>query len=381
MSSMTSELLGIGEVARASGLTVSALRFYDREGVLTPAVVDPVTGYRRYAAAQVRPARLVAGMRRIGVPLADIAVAVDHLMSGAGSDGRDGCDGGVRGDVASVRGILADHVARLEDGLEDARREVARLTTLLDGSLAGPASGEWMVDAGRLVAALAAVRFAVGSDPEFPVLHGVLLELDGPACRLVATDRFRMAVAELPVVRRVADRMSTTTTMVAPTAWVDAVLASEVTGDARIVLSPSMVGLFVGAGRGALVAEGRPVPGDYPDHRRLLDHLPASHLPDLGAGEGDASTLAARVRAVTPRHTGVDGVALAVLGLRDDRLTVDEGPGVAVRREFLLDALDALAAAGEAPVLRLDGPITPLVIRAGETWSVLMPARHPETEA
>lgn len=34
------ELLGIGELARASGLTVSALRFYDREGVLTPAVVD-----------------------------------------------------------------------------------------------------------------------------------------------------------------------------------------------------------------------------------------------------------------------------------------------------------------------------------------------------
>lgn len=378
MSSMTSELLGIGEVARASGLTVSALRFYDREGVLTPAVVDPVTGYRRYAAAQVRPARLVAGMRRIGVPLADIAVAVDHLMSGAGSDGR---DGGVRGDVASVRGILADHVARLEDGLEDARREVARLTILLDGSLAGPASGEWMVDAGRLLAALAAVRFAVGSDPEFPVLHGVLLELDGPACRLVATDRFRMAVAELPVGRRVADRMSPTTTMVAPTAWVDAVLASEVTGDARIVLSSSMIRLFVGAGRGALVAEGRPVPGDYPDHRRLLEHLPASRLPDLGAGEGDASTLAARVRAATPLHTGVDGAALAVLGLRDDRLTVDEGPGVAVRREFLLDALDALATAEEAPVLRLDGPITPLVIRAGENWSVLMPARHPETEA
>ena len=38
-----SELLSIGELARASGLTVSALRFYDRRGVLAPALVDPGT--------------------------------------------------------------------------------------------------------------------------------------------------------------------------------------------------------------------------------------------------------------------------------------------------------------------------------------------------
>jgi hypothetical protein len=37
-------LLGIGELSRTSGLSVSALRFYDREGVLAPAEVDPLTG-------------------------------------------------------------------------------------------------------------------------------------------------------------------------------------------------------------------------------------------------------------------------------------------------------------------------------------------------
>ena len=35
-------LLTIGEVARRSGLTASALRFYDREGVLVPADVETV---------------------------------------------------------------------------------------------------------------------------------------------------------------------------------------------------------------------------------------------------------------------------------------------------------------------------------------------------
>src|SRR4051794_41580563 len=66
---------GIGEVARASGLAVSALRFYDRAGVLVPAEVDPVTGYRRYSGEQVRAARLIAGLRRVGLPVAEIAEA------------------------------------------------------------------------------------------------------------------------------------------------------------------------------------------------------------------------------------------------------------------------------------------------------------------
>ncbi|HET6532349.1 MAG TPA: MerR family DNA-binding transcriptional regulator, partial [Actinoplanes sp.] len=46
-------MLGIGELARASGLPVTTLRFYDGAGVLCPAAVDPRTGYRRYAPGQV----------------------------------------------------------------------------------------------------------------------------------------------------------------------------------------------------------------------------------------------------------------------------------------------------------------------------------------
>ena len=46
-----------------------------------------------------------------------------------------------------------------------------------------------------LAAALDAVRFAVGADPELPVLTGVLFDLDGATLRLVATDRYRMALA------------------------------------------------------------------------------------------------------------------------------------------------------------------------------------------
>ena len=65
-----SDMRGIGEMARASGLSVSALRFYDGAGVLVPAEVDPDTGYRRYADDQLRAARLVASLRRVGMPIA-----------------------------------------------------------------------------------------------------------------------------------------------------------------------------------------------------------------------------------------------------------------------------------------------------------------------
>jgi protein phosphatase len=71
------ELLTIGEFARASRLSAKALRLYDELGLLRPAVVDPGNGYRRYAPDQLEQARLVAWLRRIGMPLADIRTIVE----------------------------------------------------------------------------------------------------------------------------------------------------------------------------------------------------------------------------------------------------------------------------------------------------------------
>ncbi|MGI8694501.1 MAG: MerR family DNA-binding transcriptional regulator [Geodermatophilaceae bacterium] len=43
---MAGDVLTIGQLARRSGLTTKALRHYDRLGLLRPASVDPVNGYR-----------------------------------------------------------------------------------------------------------------------------------------------------------------------------------------------------------------------------------------------------------------------------------------------------------------------------------------------
>ncbi|PWG09969.1 hypothetical protein DF268_29840 [Streptomyces sp. V2] len=63
-------LLTIGAFARACRLSPKALRLYDELDLLRPAQVDPGTGYRRYAPDQLEQARLVAWLRRLGMPLA-----------------------------------------------------------------------------------------------------------------------------------------------------------------------------------------------------------------------------------------------------------------------------------------------------------------------
>jgi protein phosphatase len=61
-----------GEFARASGLSRKALRLYDDLDLLRPVAVDAASQYRLYDKAQLEQARLVAWLRRLGMPLADI---------------------------------------------------------------------------------------------------------------------------------------------------------------------------------------------------------------------------------------------------------------------------------------------------------------------
>jgi DNA-binding transcriptional MerR regulator len=162
----------IGEMARDSGLGVSALRFYDRAGVLVPAWVDPVSGYRWYGPEQLEEARLLARLRRAGMPLADVRLVLAGWSSA---------------DTDLVRKLLQTHVRRLEQGLSDARGEFSTLRALLDHRENNPmtslrtATVKLSVSALELAAALDAVRFAASTDPELPMLGGVLFDIEGEA--------------------------------------------------------------------------------------------------------------------------------------------------------------------------------------------------------
>ncbi|MEU8024167.1 MerR family transcriptional regulator [Micromonospora harpali] len=107
-------LLTIGGFARAARLTPKALRLYDEVGLLRPAAVDPESGYRLYDPAQLERARLIASLRRIGMPLAEIR-AVCGLRPEAAAEAVD----------AYWRRVAADTAER------------GRLATLLVGNLSG----------------------------------------------------------------------------------------------------------------------------------------------------------------------------------------------------------------------------------------------------
>lgn len=70
------ELLSIGAFAARARLSPKALRLYDRLGLLKPAHVDGGSGYRYYRVGQIEAARTVALLRRLDMPLADIADVV-----------------------------------------------------------------------------------------------------------------------------------------------------------------------------------------------------------------------------------------------------------------------------------------------------------------
>jgi DNA-binding transcriptional MerR regulator len=79
----TQRFLTIGEFSRRTGLTPKALRHYDRIGLLKPASVDPESGYRQYAEAQVAPARTIGILRSVDVPLEQVRTAISDGASNA----------------------------------------------------------------------------------------------------------------------------------------------------------------------------------------------------------------------------------------------------------------------------------------------------------
>ncbi|WSA77971.1 MerR family transcriptional regulator [Streptomyces sp. NBC_01799] len=138
----TAAFVTIGEFARSSRLSAKALRRYDELGLLRPALVDPVNGYRYYDGTQLETARLVAWLRRIGMPLAGIKEVV-ALDAGAAA--------------AAIRAYWAQVEAETA-----ARRDLA---TFLVDHLSAEEVEMSQVDMDRGTLGTLGIRYAAQSDP------------------------------------------------------------------------------------------------------------------------------------------------------------------------------------------------------------------------
>ncbi|MBB3663376.1 DNA-binding transcriptional MerR regulator [Prauserella sediminis] len=169
------ELISIGTFARRSGLTASALRFYDDSGVLRPADVDAASGYRYYHHDQLERAVAVRRLRELDMPL----VTVDQVLTA---------------DPTRAARLIDEHVATLSARADAARRLAVEVKTALAGEDAVPLA---TVKGPVLAAAVDQVLVATGEAEDYPAISGVRLEVSGDSLTLTATDRYRLAVRTL----------------------------------------------------------------------------------------------------------------------------------------------------------------------------------------
>lgn len=77
MSTSAKAALTIGELAGRTGVTTSALRFYEARGLILPE--RTAAGQRRYARAAIRRVAFITFARRVGLTLAEIRAELDRL--------------------------------------------------------------------------------------------------------------------------------------------------------------------------------------------------------------------------------------------------------------------------------------------------------------
>ncbi len=100
-------MLSIGEFAQLGTVSVRTLRHYDEIDLLRPAQVDPQTGYRGYAAAQLGQLHRIVALKELGLSLTQVR----QLTAGISID--------------ELRGMLLLRRAQLEQQVQESHRKLA----------------------------------------------------------------------------------------------------------------------------------------------------------------------------------------------------------------------------------------------------------------
>jgi DNA-binding transcriptional MerR regulator len=79
--------LSIGQVAQRTGLSIHALRFYEREGLLVAPVSRDPSGRRCYDAADLEWLQICISLRASGMPLDTIRHYAQPVRDGPGNEG------------------------------------------------------------------------------------------------------------------------------------------------------------------------------------------------------------------------------------------------------------------------------------------------------
>lgn len=150
-----SSLLGIGNFARATHLSIKTLRRYHESGLLEPANVDPQTGYRTYTTAQIPTAQIIRRFRDLDMPLPEIRAVLTAP------------------DLRARNDLITAHLGRLEQSLARTQSVVASLRDLLDQPVSAPSFEHRSIKE----ATVAAITEVLDVKDALPWLQGALGEL------------------------------------------------------------------------------------------------------------------------------------------------------------------------------------------------------------
>lgn len=105
--------LTIGQMAKLNRISQQTLRLYDREGLLTPMITDPNTGYRYYHIIQSARLDMIQYMKAYGMTLKQIRQQLDT------------------GDVDTIKQFLQQQESAIDRQIEDLRRSKRSITRTL----------------------------------------------------------------------------------------------------------------------------------------------------------------------------------------------------------------------------------------------------------
>ena len=111
---MDLQKLSIGQMAELNHVSEQTLRLYDKEGLLVPRCVDPVTGYRYYHIIQSAKLDLIQNMKIYGMTLRQIRSFLDS------------------NDPSALRALLTEQAASIEERIRQLRRSQSAITRTLD---------------------------------------------------------------------------------------------------------------------------------------------------------------------------------------------------------------------------------------------------------
>lgn len=112
----------IGELAGATGVSTSTIRYYEKIGLLAPAARTH-SGYRDYSEADAHRLRLIAQARMLSIPLPEVREIVGMALDGRCDPVRDGLRSAVHRRLSEIR-------LRIRE-LRSLQRELERVSAAL----------------------------------------------------------------------------------------------------------------------------------------------------------------------------------------------------------------------------------------------------------